>query len=112
MRSDVEFIPVIVTDRHEPLADGITPGLVRIAPASRLTDGDLVVGAAENVTYASLRAYCANPTATIVLGGAFYREPYSVEGHTIAPSGWVALASGAFGWRSDDWVLYIPRDHR
>ncbi|MFG3132934.1 hypothetical protein ACGFZU_35200 [Streptomyces tendae] len=104
----VEFFPVIMSDDPRPVVDGIDPAAVRIAYAAHLTDGDLVVGAAETPTMASVDAGIEDPTSTQVLDGEFYRRTYRVNGHNIDPAGWVALANDCHVWRSAELVLHVP----
>ncbi|MFJ1874166.1 hypothetical protein [Streptomyces chartreusis] len=113
MRYLAAFIPVIVrapSPLYPPLA-GVDPHAVRIAPASQLTDHDLVVGYAEEVTDESREASATDPDATRIFNGEFFRRPYTVDGHDIDGDGWVTLRSNCWVWRSGDLVLYVPRDY-
>ncbi|MFC8248321.1 hypothetical protein [Streptomyces chartreusis] len=113
MHTDIAFLPVIVrapSRQHPPLA-GVDPHAVRIAPASHLTDHDLVVGYAEEVTDESREARDTDPDATRIFNGEFFRRPYTVNGHNIDSDGWVSLRSDCWVWRSGALVLYVPRDY-
>jgi hypothetical protein len=104
----VEFFPVILSNDPRPVADGIDPAAVRIAHAAHLTDGDMVVGDAQLLTYSGLQAVCIDSTATGVLMGEFFYRAYPVDGHEIDPNGWVSLGQNCFVWRSDNLVLHVP----
>lgn len=104
----VEFFPVILSDDPRPVADGIDPASVRIAYASHLANGDLVVGSAETPTLASVEAGIEDPAATQVLDGEFYRRAYRANGHDVNARGWVALAQDCYVWRSSELVLHVP----
>lgn len=114
MRIAAAFIPVIINDRTRiyPLADGFDPSTVRIAPASHLTDGDLIVGCAEQVTDESREACATTPDAMRIWDGEFFRRPYAVDGHKVDADGWVTLRNDCWVWRSSAHVLYVPRDYR
>ncbi|MFE1289705.1 hypothetical protein [Streptomyces sp. NPDC058751] len=104
----VEFFPVILSDDPRPIVESADPAAVRIAFAAHLSDGDLVVGAAETPTWASVEAGIENPTSTQVLDGEFYHRAYLVDGHDIDCDGWVSLAKNAYVWRSNELVLHVP----
>ncbi|MER7497081.1 hypothetical protein ABT033_31350 [Streptomyces pharetrae] len=106
--TEVEFFPVILSDDPRPVADGIDPAAVRIAYAAHLSDGDMVVGYAQLLTYSSLKSVCTDSTATGVLGGEFFYRAYPVVSHEIDPNGWVSLGQNCFVWRSNDLALYVP----
>lgn len=114
MRIDAAFIPVIVIDRLRlyPLPEGFEPSAVRIAPASHLTDGDLVVGCAETVTDESREACATELDAQRIWNGEFFRRTYAVDGHKVDADGWVTLRNDCLVWRSSAYVLYVPRDYR
>lgn len=104
----VEFFPVILSDDPRPVADGIDPAAVRIAYASHLVNGDLVVGSAETPTLASVEAGIEDPTSTQVLDGEFYRRAYRTTGHDVDADGWVSLKRDCYVWRSNELVLHVP----
>ncbi|MFF9192590.1 hypothetical protein [Streptomyces rochei] len=104
----VEFFPVIVSDDPRPVVDGVDPAAVRIAFAAHLVDGDLVVGAAETPTLASVEAGIDDPASTQVFDGEFHRRTYRVNGHDIDALGWVSLAKDCYVWRSNGLVLHVP----
>ncbi|MEW1677939.1 hypothetical protein AB0O47_32600 [Streptomyces noursei] len=106
-RNAIDFIPAIIPNDAPP-PENIDPARVRIAFASKLTDGDLVVGIADTITFASVQAHCQGLNTPSVSVARFYNRPYPVSGHTLDAAGWVSLANDCFVWRQEERVLYVP----
>ncbi|WP_329317225.1 hypothetical protein OG723_44465 (plasmid) [Streptomyces sp. NBC_01278] len=104
------FHPVIISPGMRTAPDSVDGALVRTTTAAELVDGDLVVGCAQEPTYASMKRVTTGEDPdgkTAIVVGEFFRKPYVVKGHATQ-AGWVSFAKDCFVWRPDSRILYVP----
>ncbi|WP_167163095.1 hypothetical protein [Streptomyces sp. MBT27] len=106
---DVTFHPVIVIAPMR-VAHGINPAAVRLTYASQLRDRDLIVGTANYLTWASLKALAIG-TGTPIAEGVFAQRPYPVRAPHTDGRGWVTTADGLH-LAASDLLLIIPAKTR
>jgi hypothetical protein len=109
------LFPFIVRTDHEdvePLASNVDPAAIRFGTLADLSEGDVIVGAVSDMTYASAKAICTNPTVTAVGYAVWFSRTYDVIAPTTDADGYVTWSPRSH--RQPSWmtVLYVPRDYR